>query len=164
MTGEGTRDDVALSWPDDLVEVYRTQRVALLRCAYLICGSRSAAPDIVHDALESVARRWRTVDNGPAYLFAAVANRARDHLRRTARSAAEEWRDGPELLPPVEEWLDLWDALATLSPDHRTAIVLRYHGGWSDDEIAAAMGRRSATIRSWRHRALNVLRKELGPR
>lgn len=164
MTGEGTRDDVSVSWPPDLVETYRDQQAALLRCAYLICGSRSAAPDIVHDALESVARRWDTVENGSAYLFAAVANRARDHLRRSARSATDEWRDEPEPPPPVEEWLDLWDALARLSPDHRTAIVLRYHGGWSDQEIAVAMGRRAATIRSWRHRALTTLRKELGPR
>ncbi len=164
VTGEDTRDDISLAWPADLVEIYRSRQVALLRCAYLICGSRAAAPDIVQDAVASVARRWDGVENGSAYLFAAVANRARDHRRRAARSATEDWQDGPESPPPVEEWIDLWDALAKLPADHRAAVVLRYHEGWSDQEIADAMGRRSATIRSWRHRALTALRKELGPR
>lgn len=164
VTGEGTRDDASLVWPADLIEIYRTQQVALLRCAYLICGSRAVAHDIVHDAVESVARRWDGVENGSAYLFAAVANRARDHQRRAVRGATESCRADPEPPPPVEEWLDLWDALAKLPPDHRASVVLRYHEGWSDQEIADAMGRRPATIRSWRHRALTALRKELGPR
>lgn len=163
MTREGT-DEGRLAWPPELVETYRHKQVALLRCAYLICGSRSASDDIVHDALEGVARRWDMVENGSAYLFAAVANGARDHVRRIARTAPAEWRDESELPPPVEEWLDLWKALATLPTDHRTAIVLRYHGGWDDQEIAGMMGCRTATIRSWRYRGLAALRKELGPR
>jgi DNA-directed RNA polymerase specialized sigma24 family protein len=53
------------------------------------------------------------------------------------------------------------DAIAELSLDRRTAVVLRYWCGLSDHEIAEAMNIRPGTARSHLSRALSQLRREL---
>jgi RNA polymerase sigma factor (sigma-70 family) len=56
---------------------------------------------------------------------------------------------------------ELWDALATLSPRQRAAIVLRFYEDLPDDEIAQVLGCRPATVRTTVHRGLAALRKEI---
>ena len=53
------------------------------------------------------------------------------------------------------------DAVASLSLDQRTTVVLKYWGGLHDHEIAEAMGIPPGTARSHLSRALSRLRMEL---
>ena len=51
----------------------------LVRTAYLLCGDRGHAEDIVQTALLRTARRWRTARERPeAYARAVVVNLAKD--------------------------------------------------------------------------------------
>jgi RNA polymerase sigma factor (sigma-70 family) len=149
-------------WPAGLVELYAAERTELVRVAYLICGSVAAAEDAVHDAVTRVAPRWRELANGRSYLYVAAANAARDAARRdrrlvrSSRARADE-RD----LDLSADSLALHGALARLPVNHRAAIVLRFFLDWDDAEIAAHFRIREATVRSWVHRGITKLRKEL---
>ena len=55
----------------------------------------------------------------------------------------------------------LIDVVATLPLAQRTAIVMRYWCDLPDDEIAAALSVRPASVRSLIHRALKRLDKEI---
>ena len=59
------------------------------------------------------------------------------------------------LVPSVRA---LRDALARLSPDHRTVVVLRYFADLSVEEIADRTGARTGTVKSRLHYALSALR------
>jgi RNA polymerase sigma factor (sigma-70 family) len=150
----------APAWPPDLLDVYTSARTHLVRTAFLICGSVAQAEDVVHDALLRVAAKWDAVENGRAYLFSAVVNGARDAARAAARLGAFE--DGECVERCGDDSLALRAALLRLPERHRTAVVLRYFADWDDDEIARALSVRSATVRSWVHRAIKKLRTELG--
>jgi DNA-directed RNA polymerase specialized sigma24 family protein len=69
-------------WPPSLIANYREHRLALVRVAALILGSRSLAEEAVHDAVVAVHVRWDGLEHPGAYLRTAVINRAREILRR----------------------------------------------------------------------------------
>ncbi len=50
-----------------------------------------------------------------------------------------------------------------LAPRHREVIVLRYHAGLRDQEIAATLGVSVGTVKSRLSRAKDHLRKEIEP-
>jgi len=88
-----------------------------------------------------------------AYLRQAVMNRIRNEIRRATRHPAPESLDSaaPDAgVSPLEELIgkqtvEAYDeALATLEPQEREAIVGRIELGLSYDELARAMGRPSA--------------------
>jgi RNA polymerase sigma factor (sigma-70 family) len=153
-------------WPPSLVELYAAERTELVRAAFLVCGSVASAEDAVHDALARVAERWDRLERARSYLYVAVVNAARDAARRDQRSARFLARrtssDASEDLARLSaESLTLHGALARLPVNHRTAIALRYFLDWDDDEIATHLGVRPATVRSWVHRGVTKLRKDL---
>jgi len=149
------------AWPAGLVELYAAERTELVRAAFLVCGSVAAAEDAVHDALAKVAARWDRVERARSYLYVAVVNAARDAARRDRRFVPDP-RARDESEPDLSaDSLALHGALARLPVNHRAAIVMRYFLDWDDDEIAAQFGVRAATVRSWVHRGITKLRKEL---
>jgi DNA-directed RNA polymerase specialized sigma24 family protein len=67
-----------------------------------------------------------------------------------------------ERVPIGEPELDTtWDALASLRPERRAVLVLRYYADMTPDEIARALGCPAATVRTRVHRGLADLRKVL---
>jgi RNA polymerase sigma factor (sigma-70 family) len=56
---------------------------------------------------------------------------------------------------------ELADVVEQLPFRQRVVIVGRYWGGWSEAEIAAALGCRPGTVKSLASRALATLRLEL---
>jgi len=69
------------------------------------------------------------------------------------------------LLPPSTthgvEAIELADALASLAPNQRLAIVLRFYLALTDEEIGRHLGCRPSTVRSHLRRGLRTLRQEL---
>lgn len=151
-------------WPPALADLYDTERLELVRTAYLICGFRAGAEDAVHDAVVRVARRWSAVTNGRSYLYTAVVNAARDVARRQRRfRPLTHFRpvDASDVADLSVESVRLRDALARLNERQRTAIVLRHYADWNDAEIAALLGAQEATVRSLIHRGIARIRQEL---
>src|SRR5438874_4505871 len=81
----------------------------------------------------------------------------------------ERRRRRPITLAPTDEpvWAmssepDLWDALGTLEPRQRAALVLNVLDGYTHEEISRMFGVRPGTVSSWLSRAKDRLRVLLG--
>lgn len=162
------------------MEKYR-QRV--YRLAYNVLRDHEEAWDV---AQEGFIRAWQALPNfrGQSafytWLFRIVMNVAADRVRqRAARGRAfgtervpeEDWErviadEGvkpDETAARVEERERITKALATLSEDHRTIVVLSDLEGLSYREIADVLSIPMGTVMSRLHNARKRLREALGP-
>jgi RNA polymerase sigma factor (sigma-70 family) len=141
-------------------EFYRAELGRQVRRAYLMVGSNEVANDVVQEAMVQVYRRWEELENPAAYLSRAVLNGCRDvgrrrsSQRRLLARIAERPSD-----PEIPDLLD--DVLRRLPFTQRAAIVLRFYGGMSTNEIAEAIGCAPGTVGSAIDRGLRKLREAL---
>jgi RNA polymerase sigma factor (sigma-70 family) len=145
----------------DLAAVYRLHRAEMVRLAYLIVRSPALAEELTQEAFIRLQGNLDDVENPPAFVRTALVR-----LCLTAVSRQRAERDRLERLAPTSpvpepEVDEMWDALGRLSPDRRTALVLRYYGDLDYAEIAGLMGTPVATARTRVHRGLADLRKEI---
>jgi RNA polymerase sigma-70 factor (ECF subfamily) len=153
----------------DLEALFRRFWPRAYRAAFLIVHDHAAAEDIAQEAFLAAVRRLDRFDRrrrfGP-WLGAIVANRAIDWAR--ARAARRETAGEPVDAPsppevPVGRYSqEVLTALASLSPEHRAVIVLRYMLEYSPGEIARALGLPRGTVNSRLRRGLDVLESRLG--
>src|SRR4051794_41643189 len=75
---------VGAEWDDALIDLYRAQRLPLLRLAVLLTDDPGVAEDVVQDAFVALQRRWHAVDPAAAagYLPTSVLNGVRTLDRR----------------------------------------------------------------------------------
>ena len=138
--------------------------LALTRFAYLICGDRSRAEDLVQEALLAMHRRFGPVlpvDNPLAYARRAIVNANISWSRRSASREIPTERlpeSTAEFAAPDDR---LWQLLKSLGQRQRSVLVLRYYLGYPDADIAETLGCRRATVRSLAARALADLRTRL---
>lgn len=141
------------------VDFYRRELAGQVRRAALLLGSDELANDVVHDAFVAVYQRWNSLDRPGPYLNVAVLNACRGVHRRRSRYE----RLVPRLVDrdgsAVDERLD--DVLAQLPFNQRAAVVLRFYGGMTTDEIARALGCAPGSVGPWIDRALTKMRKAL---
>jgi RNA polymerase sigma factor (sigma-70 family) len=154
---ESTRIPVAESsaWQGSEA-VYAAVYRDLLRVAFVLTGSGPAAEDVVHDVFAKVGPRIDSLAEPAAYLRVAVVNRCRSLHRRTVAA--------PRLESPTDALMDLGlvelrDALIALPIRQRSAIVLRYLCDLPEEEIAANLKCRRATVRTLVRRGLADLRE-----
>jgi RNA polymerase sigma factor (sigma-70 family) len=141
---------------------YEREYHPLLRLAIGLVDQRDRAEELVHDAFERTLLRWSRLDKPGAFARTAVLNGARSELRR--RAVARRWRAPSSVVHEMPEPDDrLRDALASLSPKRRIAIVLRYFEDRSEAETAALMNCRVGTVKSLVSRGLTDLRKVVEP-
>jgi RNA polymerase sigma-70 factor (ECF subfamily) len=128
-----------------------------------LLASRVAAEDVVAEAFARALVRWPTVRSlahRDAWLFRVATNLALDTLRRrTVRPdrilpSADAEHVGAELR------MLLVPALRRLSRRQREAVVLRYVGLLSEQEVSAALGVSVETVRTHLKRGLAVLRSD----
>ncbi|PZF88786.1 SigE family RNA polymerase sigma factor [Micromonospora deserti] len=153
---------------DAYVAFVASHQHRLLRAAYLVCGNRHQAEDLLQDALLKLALRWPSVREGDpaAYVRAILYRDAVSWWRRRRR----EWLSA---YPPERETRDadgvlrlaLHDALGQLPPRQRAVLVLRYFEDMTEAATAEALGVTVGTVKSQCHAALRRLREvapELG--
>lgn len=154
-----------------LTDLVRDRGEALTRYAYLLTGDVAAAQDLVQDALVKVFVRTRTgfaPDVMEAYVRRAIVNVFLDTHRRTKQWTGVQHLlvqtapdPGPEAGTP--DRVDLHAALATLAPQERTAVVLRYFADLTVPEIADQMGIGQGSIKRYLSNAIGKLEQRLGP-
>lgn len=151
-TGSDARPAPGAATPD--FDAFYTERwAATVRLAALLVQSTAAAEDLAQEAFARVYTRWSEVREPVPYLRAAVVNASRNwHARRrTERTKLPLLADDG-----VAEFAfaELADAVAALPDRQRAVLVLRYHEGLSEAEIASALGCRPGTVKSLAARAL----------
>jgi RNA polymerase sigma-70 factor (ECF subfamily) len=152
----------------ELEELFRRWWPRAYRAAFLIVQDHAAAEDIAQEAFVRAVSHLGEFDRrrrfGP-WLGAIVANRAIDWARaRAARheaSGAPPETKAPEEPPPGRYSQEVVDALATLSPEHRAVVVLRYLLEYTPGEIAQALELPRGTVNSRLRRALDMLERRL---
>jgi RNA polymerase sigma factor (sigma-70 family) len=146
---------------DDFDEFFRHERVRATRLAWLLTRSSTAAEDITQEAMWVVQRRFASLDSPAAYLTRTIVNRCRSWSRAERRRQVMQRRVAPP--EPAGDPADsyLVDAIARLPYRQRVVIVARYWGGWTETEIAEALGCRPGTVKSLASRALARMRQEV---
>jgi RNA polymerase sigma-70 factor (sigma-E family) len=165
MTGQPMRGNARRD--REFSDYVLNRRSRLLATAYLLCGDRHAAEDLVQTALAKLYVAWpRLKHDGSedAYVRRILVNAGIDASRRPWRreqSAAEL----PELpatpASGLEDRDELITALAALAPRQRRVVVLRYWLGLSIEEVAADLQITTGTVKSQTSKALQNLRSQL---
>jgi RNA polymerase sigma factor (sigma-70 family) len=147
---------------------YREHAADTRRLAYLLTGDLCRSDDVAQEAFVRLFGSIGGVRDEsalPAYLRRTVVNLVRSQHRSSVREAGRisrqtrlEPRASDSDMP--DEAGSLWLAVLRLPDRQRAAVVLRYWLDLADDDIAATLGCRPATVRSLLARAVAELRKE----
>jgi RNA polymerase sigma-70 factor (ECF subfamily) len=155
----------------DFDRLYRASFVRVVRTLVGIVGSQQAAEDCAQEAFARAYRawpRWQGSVPAEAWLHRIAINTAISYRRR------EQIRALPSILKrlgapragadPAEraETRALVLELRRLPPKLSAALVLRHYHGYTNREIAAAMGVPESTVASRLAAAKARLRRELG--
>ena len=147
--------------PEDertLEAVYREHGHRLWRALVLSTGQVEIASDAVAEAFAQALRRGDGIRDPLAWVWkaafriAAGEMKARAFMRTLPDEVAEE-------IPG--SFVDLWRALALLTPHQRTAVVLADYAGYPHRQVAEVMGSTTAAVGVHVHRARTRLRKLL---
>jgi RNA polymerase sigma-70 factor (sigma-E family) len=169
MTGHDEPPTRPGGWdaPAEFDEFVRTRHAALLRFAHLLTGDPHAAADLVQEALEKAGLRWRGIrrkDAPESYVRRSILNSHINHGRWRRREylvATTPERRQPDAEPRDEV---LWRLLATLAPQQRAVLVLRFYEDLTEAETARVLGCSVGTVKSTSSRALAKLRAALPAR
>jgi RNA polymerase sigma-70 factor, ECF subfamily len=118
------------------------------------------AAEATAEAFVRAYERWARVGsmrNPDGWVYQVARNVARRrHQRRLLETRLLPWVAREPATTGGTADPDLWDAVRSLTPRQREAIALRYLGGYSEAEVADAMGVRvgtaSATLATARKR------------
>ena len=148
-------------------EFYTATVGRLLGQLFPVTGDLHEAEEIVQEAFARASTRWarlRDYDVPEAWVRRVAMNLAADRGRRLQRQARALLRAGPPASVPAVsvEALALAEALRTLPVHQRQAIVLHHLVDLPVEEVAAILGARSGTIKSWLARGRRTLATRLG--
>ena len=150
---------------DDFESWYSREYPRLVTALGLVAGNREEAEEAAAEAFTRCLERWNQ-PNGPknpsAWTYTVGVNLLRrrwSHRRRDADHARS-------LPPPAQVESDvpaveLWNAVASLPPRERVAVVLRYLGGLTEREVAVAMKVAPGTVAATLSRARATLATQL---
>jgi RNA polymerase sigma-70 factor, ECF subfamily len=159
------------------LELYERHRNAVFRFAYRLLGSFETAEDITHDCFLSLIRRPGGFEPSRGglrtYLYAAARNLSLKHFRSSSREDALEELSVEPPMPlrqqPLHRLLDeelserVKEAVVSLPPLQREALVLFEYEGLALSEIAEVVGSDVGAVKARLHRARERLRNTLRP-
>jgi RNA polymerase sigma-70 factor (ECF subfamily) len=139
----------------------------LVRALGVAIGDQEEARDAVQEAFVQAWQNWERIggyDDPAGWVRRVAVNRLLNHRRTLLRRGQALVRLGSpqaHVAPPTEERLLLSQAFAHLSARQRAALALRYVAGYSNSEIASALGVSEGTVSQHLHRGKESLRKLL---
>ncbi|MGW5423842.1 RNA polymerase sigma factor SigE [Streptomyces sp. NPDC003943] len=161
--------------PPSWEEIVSTHSGRVYRLAYRLTGNQHDAEDLTQEVFVRVFRSLSSYTPGTfeGWLHRITTNLFLDMVRRKQRIRFDALADdAAERLPSREPSpqqafndthfdADVQQALDTLAPEFRAAVVLCDIEGLSYEEIAATLGVKLGTVRSRIHRGRSHLRKAL---
>jgi len=173
VVGAAEADDI-FQMDEDAFRVFY-DRTARPVWAYLsrLTGDPRLADDLLQETYYRFLRANRAFDNDDHrrnYLFRIATNLVHDHRRKpfmeVPAAAIAEVPDAAAAAQAAERAarrLDLHRAMQRLKPRERSMLWLAYAQGWSHEEIASAIGVKTASMKAMLHRARQRLIALLGP-
>ncbi len=155
---------------EDFDRLYRDSYHRLLYTILAVVRDYAEAEDCVQETFVKAYRAWKDwTPDAPAeaWLHRIGLNIAFSYRRWQAlREVGEVIKrfGGPKVeADPADVALrgDLFDALRRLPPDQAATVIMRHHHGYTNREIAAALGLPESTIASRLATAKKRLREEL---
>ena len=142
----------------------------LRRVAYLLCGDRELAQDLLQTAYARTYAAWRRVriDDAEAYTRRVLVNAHIDWYRR------HPWRENTSLEVPdriasgddpaglAADRMVIVSALRRLTSRERSVVVLRYYADQSEAQTAQLLGISIGTVKKTASVALRKLRDTKG--
>jgi RNA polymerase sigma-70 factor, ECF subfamily len=179
---ERTTDEVLLNKAGEgdqaaFLELYDRYRDPIFRFAYRLLGSVEVAEDVTHDCFLGLIRKPENFRPERAslktYLYAAARNLALKQFRSQSREAdldevTEEPQDSPRR-GPLRKLLDeelatqVREAVFSLPPLQREALILFEYEGLSLNEVAEIAGTDAGAVKARLYRAREGLRRMLRP-
>lgn len=139
-------------------------RVARSRLSHAL--AEDAAAETFARAWKALPRYRRTGAPFVSWLYGiarhVVSDMAKADQRNQPREQADEHPADP--WPASDDGLRLRDAIATLPDEQRLVIELKYLVGLSNEEVAAALGKKPGAVNTQQWRALRALERHLGQR
>ncbi len=148
----------------------REHQAMVFSLAVHCLGDRALAEELAQDVFLQLYRHLREIES-PAHLKfwlrRVTANRVIDVTRRRKwwpRFGLDEIPEPIQAEATSDPMLDqrLQRLVESLPERQRAVVVLRYQEDMDPAEIAAALDMPVATVKSYLHRALGMLRKKLG--
>jgi RNA polymerase sigma-70 factor (sigma-E family) len=155
-------DAAAADEREEFVAFVQARQHRLLRSAYLICGDRYLAEDLLQGALVKLALHWTRVRTGDpeAFLRTVIYRDAVSWWRRRRREQLT-WEPPARVAPdPGEDAstrLVFEAALRRLTPRQRAVLVLRFFDDLTEARTAAVLGVSVGTVKSQTSVALRRL-------
>ena len=145
-------------------EFFEAEKDRLLRILCVITGSHFEAEDLAQEAFTRVYERWdsvRQMEDPPGYLHRTAMNQFRNHYRRAARALKRSVGFAPEqdVFKPVEDRDVVTQALGSLTPRQRAALVLTEALGYSGEEAGELLGIKASTVWALTHQARAALKE-----
>ena len=166
----------ACSDPDAFAQLYLLHYKDLFNYCLRRLFDRHSAEDVTSTVFFKVMHNLGSFDGGAtdfrSWLFRIATNAVNDHLRGVKRRADVVEKavintrvKSAFVIDCDEELLEkkaiLKQALLSLKPKYQTVITLRFFENMKLTEIAACLGKKPSTVRSWLQRATVKLRKKL---
>lgn len=158
--------------PKALAEIYDGYSPGIYRYALRLLGNTDLAEECV---AETFSRFLLTLRDGKgpkqhlqAYLYRIAHNWVTDQYRRVpptlpleADSQADDASSPHQILVQHAEQERVRRALSRLTPEQRQVVALKFLEGWTNEEVALAIGKPVGAIKSLQHRAIASLRRML---
>lgn len=151
-------------------EAYESHKQLLFRFAYRMLGSAESAEDVVHDCFLLLWRKTVVYDRGRGplrnFLFGVTRNLAMKRLGQEGNF--DELTESAAVCDPIdlasrERGETVAQAVATLPPLQREALILADYEEMALEEIARLTGAELAAVKSRLHRARMNLKRMLEP-
>ncbi len=140
----------------DFDRLYRDSYPRILATLRGMLGDLADAEDCAQDTFVSAYRAWRTWQpDAPAEAWlhriavnTAISLRRRARLRQPVELVRRLGKPAPPPDPTEDETSTLLAALRRLTPEQAAIVVLRHLHGYSNREIAVAIGAPESTVSS----------------
>ena len=142
----------------------------LLRYCYMKLRDRTLAEDVTQETFIRFfeSKDYHSIGKEMAYLYTIARNLCIDYFRKQKEELIEdlpakiqEMPDSSDKVESIVDQLSIEQALDHLTDDEREAVVLRFSGELSVEDIAKSMDISRFAVRRRISSALEKLRKEM---
>jgi RNA polymerase sigma-70 factor (sigma-E family) len=153
----------------EFAEYVAARLPSLRRLAVLMCQDWHRADDLVQAAITRLYVSWpraKAAANIDAYVRTIVVREFLNEQRSSwfrRVTLSRELPDRPARAFDAEAALDVQAAMRALPPRQRATVVLRFYLDLNVEQTAQVLGCTPGTVKSQTAKALDNLRRELGP-